>query len=407
MTGGALLSNLPPLSQEESRHEAAVLAAVHASLAAQGGWLSLQDYLRIVLYAPGLGYYSAGSVKLGRGGDYVTSPELGALFGRALARQCAQLLALTGGGILELGAGTGALAVTLLSTLEELGALPAQYGILEVSADLAARQRERIAALPARLRERVHWLTRLPEAATLTGICVANEVADALPFRRFVVGGHEAGAAAGYLERGVTRDAGGALMESDRPADAELLAEIRRIAQALAQDTGEPPWPPGYVSEVCPMLAPWLRSIAAPLRRGALLLIDYGLPRQEYYHAQRTRGTLRCHFRQRAHEDPLLHPGLQDVTAWVDFTRLAEAGADAGLQISGYCTQAAFLLANGIESDVAAAMQPAQRARLAAEARQLLLPGEMGESFKVMALTRGLPGVALRGFAYQDLRRTL
>jgi SAM-dependent MidA family methyltransferase len=167
------------------------------------------------------------------------------------------------------------------------------------------------------------------------------------------------------------------------------------------------PWPEGYSSEVCLLLPAWLRSLAIPLERGALLIIDYGLARHELYHWQRERGTLRCHFRHRAHEDALLHPGLQDITAWVDFTRVAEAGSDSGLEVAGYCTQAAFLLANGIEQDVAAAQGVRARAKLASEARQLLLPGEMGESVKVMALTRALPGAPLRGFSCQDLRRTL
>lgn len=196
-------------------------------------------------------------------------------------------------------------------------------------------------------------------------------------------------------------DAAGELIIADRACDTALTEEIARLAQSL------PPWPTGYESELCPLLNSWVGSLSSSLVRGALLLIDYGLPRREYYHAQRVRGTLRCHFRHRAHEDPLLHPGLQDITAWVDFTRLAEAGSDADLVVTGYCTQAAFLLANGIEADVAAAQDPVQRARLASEARALLLPGEMGEYFKVMALTRELPDVPLRGFALQDLRRTL
>jgi SAM-dependent MidA family methyltransferase len=393
MTGGSLLSNLPVLTAEEAHHEAAVRAAVRTAVAAQGGWLSFEDYLRIVLYAPGLGYYSAGSTKIGRAGDFITAPELSALFGRALARQCAQLLAATGGQVLELGAGTGALAVTLLPALEALGALPERYEILEVSADLRERQRARIGALPGALRSRVCWREELP--AQLTGVLLANEVADALPFRRFRVGEQ------GYLERGVACDAAGELIIAEQPCDEALTEEIGRLAQSL------PPWPDGYESELCPLLNPWVRSLSASLARGALLLIDYGLPRHEYYHAQRVQGTLRCHFRHRAHEDALLHPGLQDITAWVDFTRLAEAGSEAGLSVAGYCTQAAFLLANGIEGDVATEQDRLQRARLAAEARSLLLPGEMGEYFKVMALTRGLPDVSLRGFALQDLRRTL
>ncbi|HLK71898.1 MAG TPA: SAM-dependent methyltransferase [Steroidobacteraceae bacterium] len=397
--GSTPLSNLPPLSPDERQHERAVVEAVLAAISRQGGWLSMEEYLRIVLYAPGLGYYSAGSVKLGRSGDYVTAPELGAMFGRALARQCAQLLGETGGSILELGAGTGALAATVLATLDELGVLPEHYGILEVSADLQQRQRQRLAMLAPHLRARLTWLTEPPQG--WTGVCFANEVADALPFRRFVVG------QSGYLERGIAVSAEGTLIEQDRAADAALAGEIAHIAQGLAGSAAGPPWPPGYVSELCPLLTPWLRSVSEALTRGAVLLIDYGMARQDYYHPQRSRGTLRCHFRHRAHEDVLAYPGLQDISAWVDFTRAAEAAVDVGLQVAGYCTQAAFLLANGIEADVAAATDAVERARRAAEARQLLLPGEMGEFFKVMALTRGLKAMTLRGFAHQDLRRTL
>ena len=408
---------LPPLDAAQAGHSLAVLRAVRAAIEAHGGWMSFEEYLRVVLYAPGLGYYAAGSAKLGRDGDFITAPELSQLFGRALARQCAEVLQRIGGDVLELGAGSGALAATLLPALHELDALPAHYDILEVSAQLAARQRQRLSGLPAILRDRVRWRATLP-AEPMTGVCIANEVADALPFRLFVVG------ARGFLERGVALgangDASAGLVLADRDADAPLGRELWHIAAALTDLGSEPgaangspapwpppvPWPPGYQSEICPLLAPWIASLAAALGQGALLLIDYGLSRREYYHPERVRGTLRCHFRHRAHDDPLCYPGLQDISAWVDFTRVAEAAVDAQLQVAGYCTQAAFLLANGIEADVAAARGAVQRARLASEARQLLLPEEMGERFKVMGLTRGLDA-PLRGFAVQDLRRML
>jgi SAM-dependent MidA family methyltransferase len=399
MTPDATVTILPPLQPDEARHAAAVLQAVRDAIATHGGWLSFDDYLRIVLYAPGLGYYSAGSVKFGRGGDFVTAPELSGLFGRCVARQCAQLLQPTGGDVLELGAGTGALAVSMLSTLSELDALPQHYYILEVSAELRARQEQRCASLAQPLRARLRWLEALP-ATPIVGVILANEVADALPFKRFTV------TSDAPLEGGVALSPEGALIETERPADARLAAQVAQLAASLAT-----PLPPGYRSELCPMLQPWIVALGASLSRGALLLIDYGLGRREYYHPQRGHGTLRCHFRHRAHDDALLHPGLQDITAWVDFTRVAEAALDAQLEVGGYCTQAAFLLANGIESELAAsAASPgstaAEQARLASEARQLLLPGEMGESFKVMALTRGLEA-PLRGFEYQDLRRSL
>jgi SAM-dependent MidA family methyltransferase len=412
MTGSDAVSNLPRLRPDQARHGERVLQAVREAIAVHGGWLAFDDYLRIVLYAPGLGYYSAGSAKLGSGGDFVTAPELSGLFGRCVARQCAQVLQLSGGDVLELGAGTGALAESVLATLAELGRLPQHYYVLEISADLRARAQQRLSALPAALSTRVQWLDALP-AVPIAGVILANEVADALPFKRFVI------ADGALLERGVALSAHGELGCADQPADATLRAEIERIADALPSRRAWPyssaapsgfkarwPWPGGYQSELCPMLQPWIAAIGASLGHGAALIIDYGMGRPEYYHPQRSGGTLRCHYRHRAHEDPLLYPGLQDITAWVDFTRVAEAAADAALEVAGYCTQAGFLLASGIEADVAAGGATMQRAQLASEARQLLLPGEMGETFKVMALTRAID-VPLCGFEYQDLRRSL
>ncbi|MFI4869851.1 MAG: class I SAM-dependent methyltransferase [Steroidobacterales bacterium] len=414
MTPGDAVSILPPLRPDEARQAAAVLQAVRDAIATRGGWLAFDDYLRIVLYAPGLGYYSGGSEKFGRSGDFVTAPEVSGLFGRCVARQCAEVLQLTGGDVLELGAGTGTLAAGVLATLCELGSLPQNYYILEISADLRARGQQRLSSLPEALRARVRWLDALP-AEPIAGVILANEVADALPFKRFVI------AAGEPLERGLTLSARGELFEAVRSADAPLRAEIGRVAGSLPPPASWPwpsssaapagssaswPWPDGYASELCPMLGPWIGAIGAALGRGAALIIDYGLGRPEYYHPQRSGGTLRCHFRHRAHEDPLRNPGLQDITAWVDFTRVAEAADAAALAVAGYCTQAAFLLANGIEADLAASEATLEHARLASQARQLLLPGEMGETFKVMALTRALDA-PLRGFEYQDLRRSL
>jgi SAM-dependent MidA family methyltransferase len=388
---GEISSMLPPLTPEQSVHSALVAEAVRASIEAQGGWLAFDDYLRLVLYAPGVGYYSAGSVKFGPSGDFVTAPELSGLFARCLANQCAPLLKSLGGEILELGAGTGRMAAGLLMRLAELDEPPTRYRILELSADLRARQAQTLQTLPEQLRSRVEWLDAPPEEP-IAGIVLANEVLDALPFRRFVIDGEL------RFERGVALSAAGEFIDADRPAGGELRAELARLAPAG--------WPSDYVSELCPMAEPWIDSIAQSLARGVLLLIDYGLPRHEYYHAQRDRGTLRCHFRHRAHDNPLIYPGLQDITAWVDFTRVAEAGVDARLEVAGYCTQAAFLLANGIEAEVAAARGELERARLSSQAQSLLLPGEMGERFKVMALTRDFDE-PMRGFALQDLRRTL
>ncbi len=426
MTSSAPRSILPPLSADEQHHCAAVAARLHADIAAAGGWLSFERFMELALYAPGLGYYSAGSAKIGSGGDFVTAPEISDLFSRCVARQCAQVLSTTGGEILELGAGTGRMAAAVLESLAAVGMLPERYSILEVSADLAERQRQRLSALPASLRERVVWLERLPERP-LRGVILANEVLDALPCQRFVVAEAAAPASAGLvtdapavtepaLDAPVARElgsrglavyelgvasAGAAFVERATVPDAALAAACESLLKELPQ-----PLLPGYTSEVCLRLEPWIASVGECLERGLLLLFDYGLPRSHYYHPQRVSGTLRCHFKQLAHDNPYINVGVQDITAWVDFTRVAEAGVAAGLDVTGFCTQAGFLLATGIERLVAEAVGPVEGARRAGEARRLLMPGEMGEAFKAMALTRDYDAV-LEGFALQDLRHSL
>jgi SAM-dependent MidA family methyltransferase len=411
MTSSVPRSILPPLSADEQQHSAAVAARLHAEIARADGWLSFERFMELVLYAPGLGYYSAGSAKIGSGGDFVTAPEISDLFSRCVARQCAQVLSVTGGEILELGAGTGRMAAAVLESLAAAGVLPDRYSILEVSADLAERQRERLSSLPPSLRERVVWLERLPERP-LRGVILANEVLDALPCQRFVVEGggvSEAGDPTGGGPASVGRTAvelgvslqGGALVERAALPDAALATACESLLRELPQ-----PLPPGYTSEVCLRLEPWIASVGECLERGLILLFDYGLPRSHYYHPQRVSGTLRCHFKQRAHDDPYINLGVQDITAWVDFTRVAEAGAASGLDVTGFCTQAAFLLATGIEGLVAGAVGTVETTRLAGEARRLLMPGEMGEAFKAMGLTRDYDA-ALQGFALQDLRHSL
>ena len=390
---------MPALDDAQRAHAQQVLEALRARIAARGGWIGFDEYLELVLYAPGLGYYSAGAAKLGAAGDFVTAPELSPLFGACVARACAPLVA-GGGEILELGAGSGALAESLLLRLAELDALPTRYGILEVSADLRARQCARLDALPPELRARLHWLDALPPRP-LRGVILANEVADALPFKCFSV------TERGYAERGVALGADGLPIWSERAADGALRAGLEQLSASLVA-----PLAPGYRGEVCLRLGSWIASLADALECGAILQFDYGLGSDELYHAQRDGGTLRCHYRHRAHDDPFWHPGLQDITAWVDFTRLADAAAAAGLKVAGYCTQAAFLLGAGIEAELAGVADAREHARRASEARQLLLPGEMGETFKAMLLTRGAvataAGDALRAaFAVQDLRRLL
>jgi SAM-dependent MidA family methyltransferase len=417
MTGSAHAS-MPVLSAQEKRHSHALSEFLRERIRAAGGRLSFEQFMEIALYAPGLGYYSAGSAKIGADGDFVTAPEVSDLFSRCLARQCAEVLAQGGGEILELGAGTGRMAAVILETLAELGRLPDRYAILEVSADLAERQRGRLAGLPTGIRERVVWLERLPERPQ-RGIILANEVLDALPFHRVVLRGgrvlelgvglaaegtgaaDDDGARTGNTDAALAADPDTVLVESEAPPSDALARAWEDVAGELRA-----PLPDGYRTELCLRTAPWIASIADCLERGVLLLFDYGLPRSHFYHPQRVDGTLLCHFKQRAHGDPFANLGVQDITAWVDFTGVAEAAVEANLEVLGFATQAAFLLANGIEQLASAAPNEVERVRLAGEARRLMMPGEMGEAFKVMALGRKYDA-PLSGFGVQDLRRLL
>jgi SAM-dependent MidA family methyltransferase len=392
MTTAASVTTLPPLNPAERAHADRVAAHIRGFMAAQGGTIGFDTYMRLALYAPGLGYYSAGATKFGGGGDFVTAPEMSSLFSRCLARQVADVLEETGGDVLELGAGTGTMAADVLSELAALGRLPGRYRILEVSADLAERQRSRLAKLPAEISGRIEWLDRWP-ARAMRGVVLANEVLDAMPVARFVLRGPPGAQRVRAL--GVGMEGERFLWREIEPS-AELANAVAAILESLPG-----PLPDGYVSEVCLSFQPWIASLAGQLEQGVALLIDYGLPRAHLYHPERGAGTLRCHFRHRAHDDPFVNVGLQDITAWVDFTRVAEAADGAGLEILGFATQAAFLIDAGMESLLTAAMQVATddagRARLAGEARRLLLPGEMGEVFKVIALGRGF-SAPLAGF---------
>ena len=386
---------LPALSPEELAHGEAVAAHLRAEIAAAGGWIGFDRYMELVLYAPGLGYYSAGARKLGPAGDFITAPEVAPVFSRCVATQCAEVLdGLGGGDVLELGAGSGAMAAAMLAEFEALGRVPARYRILDVSADLRARQHATIASAVPQLLDRVEWLERLPDA--FEGIVVANEVLDALPVERF------AWRRGDVHELGVVADGTG-FRTAERPATPALAAAVRHLRETCGAE-----WPEGYVSEVCGRLAPWLGALAASLVRGVMLFVDYGLPRREFYAAERAAGTLACHFRHRYHDDPYARPGLEDVTAWVDFTAVAEAADAAGLQVAGYTTQAHFLIGNGLDRRLreVADLDIVGRVNLSRQAMVLTLPGEMGERFKAIALAKGYDA-PLAGFAVRDLRHTL
>lgn len=387
--------SLPALTAEEAAHSQRVVDRIRDEIDAHTGWISFERYMEVALYEPGLGYYSAGSAKLGRSGDFVTAPEISPLFSRCVANQCMQVLHdLPGSSILELGAGSGVMAADVLSELAAQQALPERYYILEVSADLRERQaallKERIPGCLAR----VEWLDRLPEA--FRGIVIANEVLDALPVHRFRVRGTDINTV------GVTWQLG-RLDWSETRADAALEAAVRHIESEVGERL-----PDGYASEVNLRLPAWVRGVAGALHEGVLLLVDYGLPRRQYYRSDRREGTLLCHFRHRFHDDPLIHVGVQDIGAWVDFTAVAEAASAAGLNVAGYTTQAHFLIGNGIERFLApqADDQLTNRVQLARQAMLLTLPGEMGERFKAIALARNYDA-ALQGFAIRDLAASL
>lgn len=381
------------MSAAEREHSARLVAHIRQCIEHAGGWLDFERYMDLALYAPGLGYYSAGAHKLGAGGDFTTAPETSPLFSRCVANQCAQVLRTVGGDLLELGAGSGVMAADMLMQLAELDALPARYFILDVSADLRARQQVLLAQRVPQLLSRIHWLDALPDA--FTGVIVGNEVVDALPVHRFCIEQDE------ICTLGVSI-AGETLQEASRPASAELIDAVR----AIEQERGEP-FATGYRSEINLRLHAWMQLLGRCLQRGALLLIDYGLPRLEYYSDSRAQGTLACFYRHHIHDDALVHVGVQDITAWVNFTALAESGIAAGLDLAGYNTQAHFLLGTGLDRLLSRDdLDDKARWQQSQQAQQLIMPSGMGETFKAMAFSRNFDE-PLMGFAFRDLRDRL
>jgi len=387
---------LPPLSSEESEHSARVAAHLRVLIEEAGGWLPFSQFMNAALFAPGLGYYMAGGRRFGAGGDFVTAPELSPVFARCLAAPVVEILGrVVAGDIVEFGAGSGKLAADLLQALALRSALPRRYRIVEVSAMLRAEQRARLAEIPS-IAERIEWLDA-PPAEDWQGVVIANEVIDALPVERFRI------AQGGCEVLGVIDD-GPQFTWQARPADAPLAALLEATMAGLPAAL-----PSGYVSELRPMLPAWLAAATGWLARGAMLAVDYGLPRAQYYHASRDGGTLCGFYRHRRVDDVFARPGLQDLTAWVDFSALADAAVGGGLAIAGFATQAHFLAAAGIDRELAALIENASEREslaLTQSAQMLMLPGEMGERFKVMALTRGIAD-PLTGFGFRDLSASL
>lgn len=378
-------STLPPPGAAAAAHSARVVEAVRAGIDAAGGWIPFADYMQLALYAPGLGYYVAGARKFGADGDFVTAPEMTPLFAQALAVQVRAILdAAPGRELVEFGAGSGALAADLLNALAAAGALPTIYRILEVSPELRERQRETIAQRAENHLARVAWIDRLPPR--IDGVALMNEVLDAIPPHVVV---RREGA---WFERGVTWRGGLAL--ADRPLSEGAL---RSRAAERFQPEGE------YASEINPAAEALTAAIGARIAGGALLVLDYGFPQAEYYTPQRREGTLMAHYRHRALTDPLVWPGLTDLTAHVDFTAIALAGERGGLTVAGYAPQAAFLVNCGILDRLREVGEPTTLAYLreAAAVQKLLSPAEMGELFKVLALAKG-DSIAWPGFATGD-----
>lgn len=390
--------SLPEPGADERAHSAELAALIRNEIAAAGP-MPFSRYMELALYAPGLGYYSAGRTKFGAAGDFVTAPELGDLFARSIARALAPALRELGAeaDMLELGGGSGAFAVAAVRELAALDALPRRYLVLEPSADLRERQRERVAAeLPPELAARIEWIPRPPEHGW-RGVLFANEVVDALPTTRFTLRDGE------VFEECVAL-LGDALVRSDRPADALVAGAVRHVERGL-----EAPFADGYRSEVLPQLPYWMQAVIGSLQAGVVLFVDYGYPRREFYLPERRDGTLVCHYRHRAHADPLHWPGLADITAFVDFTALAEAGVGAGFDFVGYAPQGQFLLASGLGELVSSAEQglpELERLRLVGEMKRLVLPGDMGERFQAIAFARGI-GDPLPGLRAFDLSRRL
>jgi len=387
--------NLPQPDEQALAHSEKLLQIMRTEAATNAGLLTFARYMELALYTPNLGYYSAGLHKFGEQGDFVTAPEISPLFAQCLAQQCSQVLQTLGEGeILEFGAGSGIMAADLLLALERENQLPSHYSILEVSADLRQRQQQTLQTRVPHLFDRIYWLDQLP-AQPLTGVILANEVLDAMPVQRFRVDD------AGIHEFYVTWEGDQLAWQLGKPQDLRLVEKVQELA---LERTGE-----HYDSEVNLLLPGWLKSVSACLERGLVLLIDYGFPRAEFYHPDRSMGTLMCHYRHLAHPNPLILTGLQDITAHVDFTAVAEAALANKLKVAGFTSQAAFLLGCGLLDLATAIMTESESSqiKISQQIQKLTSPNEMGELFKVMALSRGLEPLNLRGFAMQDRRQRL
>lgn len=367
--------SLPPPPPDAAAHSHELAERIANEIGEAGGWIPFSRFMELALYAPGFGYYSAGSRKIGAEGDFITAPEISPMFARCLGMQARQVLDRTGGGILELGPGTGVLAADLFAELKAQGAMPERYRLLEVSPELRERQRATIAQRHPEDLGRFEWIDRLP--ARIDGVVVANEVLDVLPCALV----HRANGE--ILERGVVITEAGFAWEDMALPEGELKRRAHAVIPAGDYE---------YLTEVNLAAEALVRSVAAALGRGLALFVDYGFAQGEYYHPQRSMGTLRCHYRHRFHNDPFFLPGLQDITAHVDFTSMALAARSVDAEVMGYTTQAHFLISCGLAVLVSEGDPSMTLSRLKATnaVHRLISPSEMGELFKVLGIGRGV-----------------
>lgn len=389
------ISGLPEPDKASAEHSHSLVVQIKQIITEKDGAIPFSEFMNMALYTPAMGYYAAGQRRFGAEGDFVTAPELGDVFGRCLARQVAQVFSAIDGesDVLEFGAGSGSLAVSLIKELEYLGALPERYLILETSPDLQQRQQQIIRRQVPQHVERFVWLDSMPERA-ISGVILANEVLDAMPVEMFAV--NEEGIAQQYL----VKNSGDGFQWDSQQADGKLVEQIAHLDL-----------PAAYCSELNPAVDGWIAMLAESLEQGVVLLFDYGFPRHEYYHPQRTSGTLMCHYRHHSHGDPLSLVGIQDITAHVDFTAIAEAAVAAQMDVLGYTTQANFLLGSGLTELIPTdtlneEKLTKEQLKMNHEIQMLTSPAEMGELFKVIALGRNFDH-QLAGFAFRDMRGKL
>ena len=378
----------PPDAVEHSNQ---LLATILAHIRKNQGAISFADYMNLALYAPGLGYYVVGTQKFNAGGDFTTAPEISPLFSQCLAKQCQQILPLieTNANILEFGAGTGRMAADILQYLDRTQMLPQAYFILELSPELKKRQEQTLLTLCPHLLPKVHWLNHLP--TEFSGIIVANEILDAMPVHRFQIQNDK-------MHTVMVTEKEGILSETLIPTKTPEMLEFFRSQS----------WPDLYTSEINLNIQPWIKSLSDCLKQGVVLLIDYGFPAQEYYHPQRTTGTLMCHYQHHAHPDPFYYPGLQDITAHVDFSAVYRAAKLSGFDVLGYTQQASFLLGCGLLDLLPTqdSLSEKERAKQNHAINLLTSPAEMGELFKVMMLGKNIE-IACRGFEFGDRQHVL